>query len=231
MLVSTVVSGPSEAAVHKGLVHAAVDLPFVLAAILAPFGIVFSRNRTIAWLVAIWIAQYLGLLSLMLWSGTRFRSPVEPTLIVLAALVVVGRRRSPGRPALVAAAATSCLVAIGMGMSLSTTLPARPNYGVESWDPVLSRDTTFTHGAGLNVLATTSVLTLTLEDASPPRPGVAAFVVDVRVNGRRVESVAMHDGASQTVRYVLPNPGLVYVELTIAESDRTPVALHVRLPS
>ena len=116
--------------------------------------------------LALWVVLYLAMLSLTLWAGTRYRSPIEPALIILAATVLAGGWQ---RPTLatggVAAVMTAGAIAI-IAMSLEPVVTARASYGVDRW-PVISDET---RGSKGRPLSTSSSRTGSPSCWTAPRP-------------------------------------------------------------
>ena len=189
LLRSLVAADARMATLLKTAIHATLDLPFMMVVILAPLGAAFSRQRRFALLLALWVVLYLAMLSLTLWAGTRYRSPIEPALIILAATVLAGGWQ---RPTLatggVAAVMTAGAVAI-IAMSLEPVVTARANYGVDRW-PVMSDETArFEGSAGVNVIQS-DTLAFMLDGATLNQaPEVVS--VTVAIDGRHAGQFSM----------------------------------------
>jgi hypothetical protein len=81
------------------------DVGFVLAALLAPFGVVLARQHRASLILAIWPPLVVLLTALSTYGGPRYRGPFEVILYVYFAVVLAGRWRRPSRNAALAAAA------------------------------------------------------------------------------------------------------------------------------
>lgn len=83
------------------------DVGFVLAVLLAPFGVALARQRRASLVLAIWPPLVVLLTALSTYGGPRYRGPFEVVLYLYLSVVLAGRWRTPSRRA-VLAAATVC---------------------------------------------------------------------------------------------------------------------------
>jgi hypothetical protein len=202
------------------------DLLFLAALLLAPFGLALCRRPEPALLLAAWIVLNLALTVLSGFGGPRLRVPVEPHLIVLASVVVSGHYRRPSSRGFLAASSVSLLFAATVLPQLPRSLRAKGDYGVH-WplDPPPKRSA-MEGEAGFNLLAVDGFVELAVR----PRNPAGRTVVEVRLEGERVERVLL-DGEERWLRYPWPNLELVYLELRASdESTGLPVRLFVVVP-
>ena len=225
LLRSLVAADARMATLLKMTIHATLDLPFMMVVILAPIGAAFSRQRRFALLLALWVVLYLAMLSLTLWAGTRYRSPIEPALIILAATALAGGWQRPTlATGAVAPVMTAGAVAI-IAMSLEPVVTARANYGVDRW-PVVSDETArFEGAAGVNVIPS-GTLAFVLEAATPDQSEVVT--VKVTIDGRQAGEFSMTTAQPKHLRYPLRQPG-AYLELTAQAAHGAPAAMRLRL--
>jgi hypothetical protein len=228
LVTQLVAEDAADAARRKSVVHLVLDLPFAVAALLFPLGIVLARNRHVAWLLGLWILQYVVLLALTLWAGTRYRSPIDPAAIALAAVVVAGGWHRPTRLSVASASLGVAAVALTIGLSLPATLDARANYGVGAWAPHGSADATFSGRAGLNVIGRVPALVFSLQDVS--EQGAQGDVrVEIRLDRQLVDAVSLMGSEPRQLSYALKEPGLHYLELTATAADGRQRLIRIRL--
>ena len=227
LLRTLVAADARTAAWLKVAVHLVLDLPFVMVVILAPIGAAFSRQRRFALLLSLWVVMYLAMLSLTLWAGTRYRSPIEPALIILAAPVLAGGWR---RPSLVTAGLAAIMAAAAAGIiavNLGPVVTARTNYGVDHW-PVISDETArFDGAAGVNVIPT-ETLAFVLDSAAPNQESTQVVTVGVAIDGRQVGQFSMTTAQPKHLRYPLKQQD-TYLELTAQAADGRPAAMRLRM--
>lgn len=225
LLASTFASGPIAASALKVAVHGALDLPFVLVLVLAPWGVAVARQRGLALFLAMWPPVYLLLVSTMLWAGTRYRAPIEPVLITLAAAVIAGGWRRPGAAAMTAAAVVSAILLSLVAASAASVLGARANYGTARW-PTDDGVVTAPGSLGMYVTCSTPVLTFTVEPLAGNANG--PVTVDLRLDGRSADRLTLGDGP-KTVRYALDAPKRLYLEVRGVDGHGRPAALRLRI--
>jgi 4-amino-4-deoxy-L-arabinose transferase-like glycosyltransferase len=102
---------PSLTGTARGLVQAyarvMTDAGFVLAALLAPFGVVLARHRLPSRVLAVWPPLVVLLTALSAYGGPRYRGAFEAELYVYLAIVLAGGWRRPSRRDLAVAALVS----------------------------------------------------------------------------------------------------------------------------
>jgi 4-amino-4-deoxy-L-arabinose transferase-like glycosyltransferase len=209
----------------KIALHASIDLLFIVALILAPFGVAFSRDRRVAFFLVVWIVVNIAVASAGGFGGARLRAPFEPVLLVFAAVVLSGAWRRPRRPWLVFAAIGSLGLALVTLPQLPRSFRSWPSYGV-AWSKPLDRESgRLREKAGFNVLAGGGTVGFTLKRRSfRSEPNVAR--VRVRFAGREAEAFEMGPRESRECRYPWAERDLVFVEV---EAESAPNAQPVRL--
>jgi 4-amino-4-deoxy-L-arabinose transferase-like glycosyltransferase len=192
---------------HRVWTHLTMDLPFVLALLLFPIGFAVSRQSDFAVLLLMWILQSTVLQALVMWAGLRYRSPIEPAVIVLASVAIAGQWSKPGwSRALVAA-----LVLVAAGASLAANADAfqpRANYGVNAWPPDRGATSTFTGGAGLRGMLRGGEVSLMVE-----AQGSAETSITVRLDGRVIDSLILPPRQPRLLTYRDAGGGAGYLEL------------------
>lgn len=219
------VASRTEALALKGIAHTS-DLLFALSGVLAPLGVALARRRREVILVALWVVLHLGLLVAFAWNGVRYRSPYEPELIGLAAIVLAGGWARPRRVAFGLALAASLAIGAALVASLPETARARATYGFKEWVPAGDAHRASIVGdAGFRMLTGGRSVDLRL---SPVRstPPEAPVRVRVFLGGREVDQVTLDAGERQ-LRYVW-TPPVAYVELRATfENSQRPAPLLV----
>jgi hypothetical protein len=219
------VASRTEALALKGVAHAN-DLLFALSGVLAPLGVVLARRRREVSLVALWVVLHLGLLVAFAWNGVRYRSPYEPELIGLAAIVLAGGWARPRRWALGLALAASLAIGAAMAGSLPETAKARASYGFKEWLPVGGvHQASIVGEAGFRMLTGGRAVNLRLSSvrSTPPEAPVR---VRVFLDGREVDRVTV-DASDRLLRYVW-TPPVAFVELRATfENSQRPAPLLV----
>ena len=209
---------------HKLWTHLTMDLPFVLAVILFPIGFAVSRHGLFSGLLLVWILQSTILQALVMWAGLRYRAPIEPAIIVLAAVVIAGQWSRPrwGR------AAVAAVVFLAAGASLAANadaFQARANYGVDAWPPAQGSTSTFTGAAGLRSMLRGGEVSLMVQTQ-----GSTETSLTVRLDGRLIDTVVLPPGEPRTLIYRDAGRGAGYLELDArgpaGESARVSVSPH-----
>jgi 4-amino-4-deoxy-L-arabinose transferase-like glycosyltransferase len=220
---------PGRALAAKWIVHVVADAPFMMAVLLAPLGVALARRKEVACLLALWVVLYSASVSVMLWAGGRWRLPIEPACLALAAVVAAGGWVRPKRVVLVLAAAASVVVGIALAFSLPDVLAARANYGVTS-GPVgpAPTDLVVVGRAGVNVLTAQPAIALTLR-ADPAMGQSEPVRVVVRVSGRQADEVLVVGDQPRRVTYVV-DPGVYYLELVASAADGSAATVAITLP-
>lgn len=217
----------TEALVLKGIAHTS-DVLFALSSVLAPVGVVLARRRREALLIALWVALHVGLLVMFAWNGVRYRSPYEPELIGLAAIVLAGGWALPRRLPLGLALAASVVIGGAIAVSLPATARARATYGVKEWVPAgNAHRASFVGEAGFRVPTARRSVSLKLSPAESTPPDTP---VRVRVffGGQEVDQVTVVDGERQ-LKYAWTRPA-AYVELRATfENSERPASLVVEV--
>jgi 4-amino-4-deoxy-L-arabinose transferase-like glycosyltransferase len=205
-----VARGKASAIAWKIFVHLGADALLIFSAALSALGAAVCRERRLAVMFLLWAAINIGIASVGGFGGARLRTPFEPLLLVLAAVVCSGGWRRPRPLPLVLAGGAGLIVAAGVLPQVPRSLGSWPDYGVR-WPSIFSRQSgQFTGAAGLNVPAPdrVAVLAATPSDGSSPR-------LDVRVGGVHVRSVQLTAGEPGAIRAYWPAGGLAFVELTV----------------
>jgi 4-amino-4-deoxy-L-arabinose transferase-like glycosyltransferase len=227
-LETTVIAGSaSEAVLLKWVARLGVDVPFVLVAVLWPLGAALARRRREAMLIACWILCGLALTALAGTAGPRYRSPFEPHMMVLAAVVPGGTWRRPSRPWLWLAAAASALVSLAVVTQLSASARGRAEYGIRGWVQAVGEKNARSAGsAGFNVMPLDGTLQFTVRPTGPAQ----AVTLEVRVEGHLIARSAPAPGAERAFRVAWPrlSPGFVAVENRDATTG-SPAACAIRV--
>ncbi|HSC28662.1 MAG TPA: glycosyltransferase family 39 protein [Vicinamibacterales bacterium] len=211
------------AAVWKSLVHLGSDAVLILGAVLAGVGAAVCRRPRIAVVLLLWTAINIGIASLGGFGGARLRTPFEPFLIVLAAVVPAGGWRRPHPAALAGALAAAIVAAIAVMPQVPGSLRSWPDYGV-IWPSIFDRpEGRFTGSAGLNVPAYDGVATLTATATGP-----STILLRLRVGGVHVRTIGLPPGEASTVHARWPPRGLAFIELDQVGGD--PATVEVRVP-
>ena len=150
---SYLASNARGAAMAKFIAHAGIDIPFVLCVMLAPFGAVLARRSREAALLVLWIVIVVVLTALSATGGVRYRSPFEPQVIALAAVVLAGAWRRPRSLGLVAGLCATAVSAVLVLPQIPRVAAARANYGLDTWQTAEVSWRGWTTGpAGFNLL-------------------------------------------------------------------------------
>lgn len=220
LLANLFVDSARRAETLRILVHAVLDLPFAVALVLAPLGVALARTRRLALVLALWPPVYLGMVALIQWAGTRYRAPVEPILVILAAVVVSGGWQRTGRLSVAIFSIVSGALALALAIGLPSMIAARANYGVAS-APVSETDIPLGGAMGAYVACARNALTFSLRSASS-----GDVSIHVRVDGRQADNFTFSGETRR--RYALEGPRRLYLEIE-ATSGGLPVPLVVRL--
>jgi 4-amino-4-deoxy-L-arabinose transferase-like glycosyltransferase len=199
------------AEIWKWTAHAGIDLPWIVAALLAPLGIVLARRTREAVFLALWPPLLVVLSVIASYAGARYRSGLEPHLIVLASAVLAGGWRRPSRVWLALALGGSIVMAALVLPQVPRSLAARAQYGIAPWDgSTPGATTTATGAAGLNILPRggTVRFSLVLANGGGNEPVRAAVWVD-----RRKAADVLIGATPQEVAAQSAGPGYAYVEI------------------
>jgi hypothetical protein len=213
----------------KWTAHAGIDLLFVLTTILAPLGVVLARRTREAVLLALWPPVVVALSVIASYAGARYRSGLEPHMIVLAAVVLSGSWRRPSRIWL-GAAFCACLAMSAIVLpQVPRSLAARAQYAITPWDGTAPGATTTATGAsGLNILPRAGSVTfsIALVDGTRTEPVRAV----VWVNRQRAADASIGP-SPQTVTVASARPGFAYVEIEpVTPAGQPPPKYSVTLP-
>ena len=218
-----------DAAVAKFIAHAAIDLPFTASVVLAPLGAVLARRSREAALLVAWVVLVVMLSTLSTYGGVRYRSPFEPHLIALAAVVLSGGWRRPSRTALLAAGVAAVALATMLAVQFPRVARGRANYGLSGWSESGGLRRASAHGRfGINVLRVEGVLQfklLALEQVSPEQPSR----VSIHVDGQRVDDRLLSTADPQHVRFIKPGTALSYVEVNAVGASGEPARVGIEV--
>jgi 4-amino-4-deoxy-L-arabinose transferase-like glycosyltransferase len=92
--------------------RAVTDGVFVLAVLLAPFGMVLARHQRPSRILALWPPLVVLLTALSAYGGPRYRSPFEPVLYVYLGIVLSGEWARASRGAVALAGVLSVLLLV-----------------------------------------------------------------------------------------------------------------------
>jgi hypothetical protein len=208
----------------KVLVHASIDLPWVLALVLAPLGAVLARSRPAAAMLGGWALLNIALTAITGFGGSRLRGPFEIHLALLAAVALAGPWVAPRRGWLAGGVAASVGLALLIAPQIERSARARANYG-----PRWVADGSETRGAitgasGANVLAAgTIAITVT-------NPGPQPIVVDLRIDGTHLlDGAAIHPGQHRVSIVPFGDPALAFVEVQAVGADGGPATAEVHV--
>lgn len=215
------------AAIAKAIAHAGIDVPFVICAMLAPFGVVLARRRREAALLALWVAIVVVLTALSATGGVRYRSPFEPSLIALAAVVLAGGWRRPPASLLVAGVGATAIVGSLVLPQVPRVAVARANYGLIGWKSAeVSWSGTAQGTAGFNLLPNAfGLLEMTL---SPAGGQSTPTEVDIRVDGYPIAQRTL-DAQPVTVRLAPRHRGFHFVEITATDRSGRPASTGIEV--
>ena len=217
------------AAAAKFIAHAAIDLPFMASVVLAPLGAVLARRSREAALLVAWAVLVVMLSTLSTYGGVRYRSPFEPHLIALAAVVLAGGWRRPYRTAVLAAGVAAVALATMLAVQLPRVASGRANYGLGDWSDSSGLRRASAQGRfGLNVLRVGGILQFRLfavERVSPEQP----TRVSIRVDGQQVDDRLLTTAEPQQLRFIKPGTGFSYVEVSAVGSAGEPARVGIEV--
>ncbi len=208
-----VVAGSQVTAIlWKIIAHIGTDVLLIVAATLAWAGAVLCRNTRLALAFLLWAGLNIGIASVGGFGGARLRSPFEPLLLVLGAVVFAGGWRSRPRWAIAGAVALGIAMAVIVLPQVPRSLGSWPDYGIR-WPSVLKRDVGTIHGKGaFNVPAYNAVAEFRIQSAAP-----GETQVDVRAGGVTVRSFRL-DQDLRSVMWPWPPRGLAFVEVRAVDA-------------
>lgn len=210
----------------KWMTHLFGDFTFVACVLLAPFGVVLSRNKLAATLMFAWVVVNLGLVALSGFGGPRLRAPIEPQIIALASVVLSGGFDNVNKKLLAIAGALAAALGVIVLPQLPQSLSARADYGVHWPMKAPPKRSAMSGSAGFNVLPDGNTLRFNVRSRNPS----SRTDVSVKLNGVPVEAVRISE---REHRFALPwtQGGLVHVELTASDAATgEPVRLFVIVP-
>lgn len=218
-----VAGNKATATLWKILVHIGTDAVLITAVILACFGAVLCRNTRLALAFILWAAVNTAIASMSGFGGARLRTPFEPLLLVLGAVVLAGEWQSRPRAVMALSTALAVMLAAVVVPQLPRSLRSWPDYGVQ-WPSVLNRDSGTIHGGGaFNVRAHGGVASFWIEPVDPDD----AVQVDVRAGGVLVRSARL-DHAAASISWPWTPQGLAFAEVRAVDAQtQTPADVRV----
>jgi hypothetical protein len=214
----------------KGALHVGLDLPLVLACILAPIGLVLVRHKPAAVVLASWAVLNLVVSTMYGFGTPRFRAPFEFALFAFAAVVVSGGWQ-PARwfwwlPAL----ALSGVLAFTLLPQLPRSLNSYPDYGVRWPDIILRRTGEATGRAGFNVPAYLGRAEVWISNPAPPGAVDRSVRVDVRAGNVTIDTLTLEPGVERHVDFVWPPRRFAYVEINATDARGQPATVAITVP-
>jgi hypothetical protein len=208
----------------KALVHLAIDLPWVLALVLAPLGAVLARSPAAAAMLGGWALLNIGLTAITGFGGSRLRGPFEIHLVLLAAVVLAGPWVVRRRWVVACGLAASIGLAVLIAPQVERSLEARGNYGAR-WSTEGAETRASVAGAsGANVLAAGTVA-ITVSN-----PGAQRITVDLRVDGTPLmDDAGIDPGQDRLATVPYGPPALAFVEVQAVGPDGRPATADVRV--
>ena len=220
-VLETYVSAPTRAIglLEKVTVHVAGDFLFIACLILAPFGVVLARRPADTSLLALWVLFATVLTGLAAHGGARYRSPLEPFLIVLGSIVLAGGWRRVTRRPLVTASLVSLLLMWLVLPQIPSALAGYPEYGVMDRFVVDGqRQLVVRSEAGIHVTPVNGQVKFEMASASSAdRP----MNVEIRVDGVHVATADVVPGVPREFDYLSSGPGAAFLELSTPGSGQS----------
>jgi hypothetical protein len=212
------------AVLWKLAAHLLIDVPWVLALVLAPIGAAMARLRPAVAALLAWTLLNVALTAVTGFGGSRLRGPFEIHLVLLAAVALAGPWRVARWPPLLAGAAVAAVLAGMVAPQLDRGFRARGNYGVRWTAAGAETRATVTGASGANVLAMAGGL-----EVEVTNPGTAPVVVDLRVEGTAlVQAATLDPGAHRVAIVPTERPALTFVEVSAVDAQRRPATVEVR---
>lgn len=206
----------------KALIHTSIDLPWILALVLAPLGAVLARSRAAAAMLGGWAILNIALTAITGFGGSRLRGPFEIHLALLAAVVLAGPWVRPRRWELAAGATASIALLLLMTPQIAQSGRARANYGTRWIAQGNETRGTVDGASGANVLAAGTIA------VTVGNPGPQPIVVDLRLDGAHLmDGAAIHPGQHRVAIVPFGDPALAFVEVQAAGADGRPAAADV----
>jgi hypothetical protein len=209
-------------------VHLGADALLIASVVLAPVGAAVCRNTRPALMFLLWAVVNVGVASLGGFGGARLRTPFEPLLLVLAAVVVAGGWRLPARAWLAAGIALGLMMSAIVLPQVPESLRAQPDYGIDWGSPLMRHTGRMKGTAGFSVPAYGGIaeFTVTPVTAQPTE----SQRIDVRIGGSPARRLLVAGGEERMLRYVWPARGLAFVEVDANEPTRgDPAELRVTI--
>jgi hypothetical protein len=208
----------------KALIHASIDLPWILALVLAPLGAVLARSPATAAMLGGWALLNIGLTAITGFGGSRLRGPFEIHLALLAAVVLAGPWVMPRRWRLACGAGASIALLLLIAPQIERSGRARANYGAR-WVAQGNETTGTIDGAsGANVLAA-GTIAITVGN-----PGPQPIAVDLRLDGTHLmDGAAIQPGQHRVAIVPFGDPALAFVEVQATSADGRPASADVRV--
>jgi hypothetical protein len=213
-LIETYVSAPTRriALLEKAAVHLSADFLFIVCLALSPFGVLVARRPVDAGLLALWVLTAVVLTGLAAHGGARYRSPLEPFLVVLGSVVLAGAWRPVTRQMLAGAGVTSLLLLWLVLPQVPAALTASPEYGVLGRHVANGqRQLVVAQEAGVHVIPVNGRIQFELASTTT---GDRPLNVEIRVDGSHVATADVVPGAQQQLDYLWSQPGTAFLELS-----------------
>lgn len=213
------------AGLWKLAAHLLIDVPWLLALMLAPVGAAMARLRPAVVALLAWALLNVALTAITGFGGSRLRGPFEIHLVLLASVALAGPWRIDRRLPLVAGLAASAALAGVVAPQIERSTRARGNYGVRWTTAGADTRATVTGASGANVLALAGGLEIEVTN-----PGATPIAVDVRVGGTAVMQGATVDpGAHRAAIVPAERPALTFVEVDARDAQRRPAVVDVHV--
>jgi hypothetical protein len=210
----------------KAGVHAAVDLPFMVALVLAPLGAALCRRPALGGALLLGVVLYVTTLAVPGWAGFRFRAPIEPVVFLLAAVALAGGRKRPGRPVRIGSTVLAAAAVLVVAINVPSLTRARANYGVSRWHPGATEGQ-FTGSAGFHAAAAGSPPRVALEVAGAS--DADGGELRARVGAEQWRPVPLSAGTRTVLEVPVPAPGVYYLECDARQADGTPATVTFSL--
>jgi hypothetical protein len=228
-LIETYISAPTRrmAQLEKLAIHFSADFLFIGCLVLAPFGLVLARRPPDAALLGLWVLTAVVLTGLAAHGGARYRSPLEPFLIVLASVVVAGGWRRVN-PRLLASAGVGTLLLLWLVIpQVPGALAGSPEYGVLERHAVNGHpQLVVAEEAGVHVTPVNGRIQFELATAAADR----ALNVEIRVDGSHVATADVVPGVHQELDYLWSQPGTAFLELSAAAVSGKSLRVTLKSP-
>ena len=206
----------------KVLVHAAIDVPWILALVLAPLGAVLARSPAAAAMLVGWALLNIALTAITGFGGSRLRGPFEIHLALLAAVVLAGPWVMRTRRLVACGLAASAALAVLIAPQVERSLQARANYGPRWVADGNETRVNVVGASGANVLVA-GTIAITVGNT-----GVQPIAVDLRVDGTHLlDGAAIQPGQHRVAIVPFGDPALAFVEVQATGADGQPAGADV----